>query len=144
MSQGLVLPDPPKKENRRILNNIASLHSPRSSVLERISTLLLSVNHVNPGSTTETLRHTDDIVSCSYLESVMAARWFVNIIFLLFPIVVTLGVLFGIKADREASGQPPLFVDIDNGVTTSRYCQKSFGISSPSVGQGYTCKSNWP
>lgn len=66
-------------------------------------------------------------------------RWIVNASLLAFPIAVTLGVLMGIQTGRKAAGKPPLWVD--NGITKSQYCQKSYGITPASIGLEYTCES---
>lgn len=91
----------------------------------------------------------------------MVFRWLVNAGLLAIPIGTTIGVLVGIDAQRQASGQEPLFAGGEEGglwggtgppntggsgnpdddrVTTMNYCQKSFGIHPPSRGQKYICE----
>lgn len=83
----------------------------------------------------------------------MTIRILVNAALLAIPIAVTLGILFGLQSHRAATGQPPLFAPEPppipspkppappkNGVTKTRYCQKSFGITPDTEGQQYTCR----
>ncbi|KAL1978348.1 hypothetical protein VTN31DRAFT_1207 [Thermomyces dupontii] len=93
----------------------------------------------------------------------MVFRWLVNAGLLAIPIGTTIGVLVGIDAQRQASGQEPLFAGGEEGglwggtgppntggsgnpdddrVTTMNYCQKSFGIHPPSRGQKYILNPN--
>ncbi|ROT41944.1 concanavalin A-like lectin/glucanase [Sodiomyces alkalinus F11] len=67
-------------------------------------------------------------------------RWLVNAGLLALPIAITLAVLFGLQAGREAVGKPPLFVD--NGIKRTQYCQKAFGIHPESRGLEYTLNPN--
>ncbi|PNY23766.1 Endoglucanase-1 [Tolypocladium capitatum] len=70
-------------------------------------------------------------------------RWLVNFGFLALPIAATIGILLGIQSQREASGQPPLFVPkLDNKVVETTYCQKSFGVHPETKGQEYTLNPN--
>jgi len=62
-----------------------------------------------------------------------------SFVLLAIPIGVTLGILIAIDAHRSATGQQPLFQD--NSVSKDRYCQIAYGISPPSKGLQYTCKS---
>lgn len=62
-----------------------------------------------------------------------------SFVLLAIPIGVTLGILLAIDAHRQATGQQPLFQD--NSVSKDRYCQIAYGISPPSKGLQYTCKS---
>jgi hypothetical protein len=48
----------------------------------------------------------------------MAFRWIVNAGLLAIPIGTTIGVLVGIDAQRQASGQKPMFSGGDNGSST--------------------------
>lgn len=48
----------------------------------------------------------------------MVFRWIVNAGLLAIPIGTTIGVLVGIDAQRQASGQQPLFSGGDNGSST--------------------------
>lgn len=102
-----------------------------------------------------------------HIPLIMALKLLVNASLLVIPIGGSLGALFGIDAHRSATGQPPLFSgDSDsndgstgghtggstgggsgadgsttnNGITNSKYCQPSYGISPPSDGQLYTRK----
>lgn len=97
----------------------------------------------------------------------MAFRWIVNAGLVAIPIGTTLGVLFGIDAQRSAAGEPPLFSPpkstggsgsgggsggsdstgggggggtgtSDNGTQNIPYCQLEYGISPPSKGSNYT------
>jgi hypothetical protein len=93
----------------------------------------------------------------------MVFRWLVNAGLLAIPIGATIGVLLGIDSHRQTIGQSPLFSgggntdsgsgsgsgggsgnssgsNINNGITITQYCQKSFGISPPSKGEAYTCE----
>ncbi|KAJ5669495.1 hypothetical protein N7462_010565 [Penicillium macrosclerotiorum] len=98
----------------------------------------------------------------------MALRLLVNTGLLAIPIGGALGTLFGIDAHRAATGQSPLFSNdgdsstggsgsgsdstgggtggsgsiTNNGVTTTQYCELSWGISPPSDGQHYTLNPN--
>ncbi|KAL7915450.1 glycoside hydrolase family 12 protein [Trichoderma velutinum] len=85
----------------------------------------------------------------------MTIRILVNAALLAIPIAVTLGILFGLQSHRAATGQPPLFAPEPppiptpkppappkNGVTKTRYCQKSFGITPDTKGQQYTLNPN--
>ncbi|OKL63287.1 hypothetical protein UA08_01863 [Talaromyces atroroseus] len=101
----------------------------------------------------------------------MAFRWIVNAGLVAIPVGTTLGVLFGIDAQRQASGEPPLFTPTstpgsggssggsgggdstgggggssgsvsDNGIVNSQYCQLSYGVSPPSKGENYTLNPN--
>lgn len=66
-------------------------------------------------------------------------RWLVNFGLLALPIAATIGILLGIQSQRQASGQPPLFVPkLDNKVVETTYCQKSFGVHPETKGQQYT------
>lgn len=80
-------------------------------------------------------------------------RWLVNLALLAPPIAITLGILFGLQAQRKATGDPPLFggpndggdgggdeYGPDNGFKQETYCQKAFGIHPDSKGQEYTCR----
>jgi hypothetical protein len=80
----------------------------------------------------------------------MTIRVLVNAALLAIPIAVTLGILFGLQSHRSATGQPPLFAPEPppiptpkpkvphNGITKTRYCQKSIGITPETKGQQYT------
>lgn len=83
----------------------------------------------------------------------MTIRILVNAALLAIPIAVTLGILFGLQSHRDATGQPPLFQPQPppiptpappkppkNGVTKTRYCEKSFGITPDTTGQKYICR----
>lgn len=83
----------------------------------------------------------------------MTIRILVNVALLAIPIAVTLGILFGLQSHRDATGQPPLFAPQPppiptpappkppkNGVTKTRYCQKSYGITPDTTGQKYICR----
>ncbi|KAL6879318.1 concanavalin A-like lectin/glucanase [Trichoderma novae-zelandiae] len=84
----------------------------------------------------------------------MTIRVLVNAALLAIPIAVTLGILFGLQAHRTATGQPPLFAPEPppiptpkpkvphNGITKTRYCQKSIGITPDTKGQQYTLNPN--
>lgn len=74
----------------------------------------------------------DDAIS----HHTMGLRSLVSAGFLLLPIAVTLGLLLGLQAHREARGMPPPFVS--NKVSTDTYCQRAFGISPATRGQQYT------
>ncbi|EQL01618.1 hypothetical protein G6O67_002817 [Ophiocordyceps sinensis] len=70
-------------------------------------------------------------------------RWLVNVGFLALPIAATLGILLGLQAHRQATGQTPLFVPpLDNKWVEKTYCQKSTGIHPESKGQEYTLNPN--
>ncbi|KND89178.1 Endoglucanase-1 [Tolypocladium ophioglossoides CBS 100239] len=70
-------------------------------------------------------------------------RWLVNFGFLALPIAATIGILLGIQSQRQASGQPPLFVPtLDNKVVEATYCQKSFGVHPETKGQQYILNPN--
>lgn len=90
----------------------------------------------------------------------MALKLLLNAGLIAIPIGGSLGALFGIDAARSASGQPPLFTGdpnqpagggstgggsggsgstTNNGLTTTMYCEKTFGIAPPSHGQDYLC-----
>ncbi|POR35419.1 Endoglucanase-1 [Tolypocladium paradoxum] len=70
-------------------------------------------------------------------------RWLVNFGFLALPIAATIGILLAIQSQRQASGQPPLFVpELDNKVVESTYCQQSFGVHPETKGQEYTLNPN--
>lgn len=108
----------------------------------------------------------------------MAFRWIVNAGLIAIPIGSTLGVLFGIDASRQASGQSPLFSsggssggtggsgggsggsgggswsdstggfdlgdhynETELGVTLSRYCNLSLGVTPPAKGVSATLVS---
>lgn len=68
----------------------------------------------------------------------MGLRSLVSLGFLLLPVAVTLGILLGLQAHREARGMPPPFVS--NKVSTDTYCQRAFGISPDTRGLQYTCE----
>ena len=68
----------------------------------------------------------------------MGFRSLVSFGFLILPIAVTLGVLLGLQAFREARGMPPPFVSHDIEMET--YCQRAYGISPPTHGLQYTCE----
>ncbi|KAK5064958.1 hypothetical protein LTR84_000792 [Exophiala bonariae] len=70
----------------------------------------------------------------------MGLRSLVSAGFLLLPIAVTLGLLLGLQAHREARGMPPPFVS--NKVSTDTYCQRAFGISPATRGLQYTLNPN--
>lgn len=71
-------------------------------------------------------------------------RWLVNVGFLALPIAATLGILLGLQAHRQATGQTPLFVPpLDNKWVEKTYCQKSTGIHPETKGQQYTRESSW-
>ncbi|PTB42660.1 uncharacterized protein TrAFT101_008251 [Trichoderma asperellum] len=85
----------------------------------------------------------------------MTIRILVNAALLAIPIAVTLGILFGLQSHRDATGQPPLFAPQPppiptpappkppkNGVTKTRYCQKSYGITPDTTGQQYILNPN--
>ncbi|KAF5003422.1 hypothetical protein FDECE_10019 [Fusarium decemcellulare] len=80
----------------------------------------------------------------------MTLRFFVNFGLLALPIAITLGILLGLEAHREATGGPPLFKPEpdptkpkkNNDVLTEQYCQKSFGVHPESDGQEYTLNPN--
>lgn len=79
-------------------------------------------------------------------------RFIVNFILVAPPIAITLGVLFGLQAQRAATGGPPLFggpsdgdgdeFAPDNGIKNNTYCQKAFGIHPDTKGQEYTLNPN--
>lgn len=68
----------------------------------------------------------------------MGLRSLVSLGFLLLPVAITLGILLGLQAHREARGMPPPFVS--NKVSTDTYCQRAFGISPDTRGLQYTCE----
>ncbi|CRG91976.1 hypothetical protein PISL3812_09030 [Talaromyces islandicus] len=101
----------------------------------------------------------------------MAFRWIVNAGLLAIPIGTTIGVLVGIDAQRQASGQRPLFsggdngssiggdgglgnggnggggngggsTPDDNGITWKDYCQLAYGIEPTTKGQQYILNPN--
>ena len=102
--------------------------------------------------------------SFPYPHTTMALRLLVNSGLLAIPIGGTVGALMGIDAHRAATGQAPLFSGdknsttgpgdstgggsggsgstTNNGVTTTKYCELSYGISPPTTGQQFTCKSS--
>jgi hypothetical protein len=55
------------------------------------------------------------------------------------PIAITTGVLVGLDAFRQSTGQPRLFRN--NKVNVDIYCQQAFGIHPTTDGQDYTCES---
>ena len=69
----------------------------------------------------------------------MGLRSLVSFGLIAIPIGATLGILLGLDAHRSATGQSPLFQD--DTVSINTYCQKAYGITPPSTGQQYTCKS---
>ncbi|QKX54250.1 uncharacterized protein TRUGW13939_01335 [Talaromyces rugulosus] len=102
----------------------------------------------------------------------MAFRWIVNAGLLAIPIGTTIGVLVGIDAQRQASGQQPLFSGGDNGSSTGgngglggggstggdggngggssddngiswiENCNLTYGIEPPTKGQEYILNPN--
>ncbi|CAK7226184.1 hypothetical protein SEUCBS140593_006155 [Sporothrix eucalyptigena] len=81
----------------------------------------------------------------------------VNFALLVIPIGVTLAVLFGIDAQRTASGDAPIYTPqptvigggnpdggggSDNKLTTKTYCQQSYGITPDTKGQEFTLNPN--
>lgn len=77
-------------------------------------------------------------------------RWLVNFGLLALPIGVTLGILLGLDASRQASGGAPLFTGDpttpgstpnNNGITAMVSCDKAMGLHPLSKGQEYTRKS---
>ncbi|KAL6897492.1 glycoside hydrolase family 12 protein [Trichoderma evansii] len=84
----------------------------------------------------------------------MTIRILINAALLAIPIAVTLGILFGLQSHRDATGQPPLFAPqpppiptpspkpVKNGVTKTRYCEKSYGITPETSGQQYILNPN--
>lgn len=100
---------------------------------------------------------------CSLLIIIMGVRWLVNAGLLVLPIGTTIGVLMGIDASRQSSGQDPIFDGgsgsgapiggggnsgsgggvgnpHDDKITDKMYCQKQVGIAPPSKGTQYICK----
>lgn len=88
--------------------------------------------------------------------AVLGVTFIVNFALLVIPIGVTLAVLFGLDAQRTASGDAPIFTPQptiigggnpdgggggDNKLTTKTYCQKSYGITPDTKGQEFTCES---
>ncbi|KAJ0291453.1 hypothetical protein CBS470a_003450 [Colletotrichum nupharicola] len=74
-------------------------------------------------------------------------RWLVNFGLLALPIGVTLGILLGLDASRQASGGAPLFTGDpttpgstpnNNGITAMVSCDKAMGLHPLSKGQEYT------
>jgi hypothetical protein len=95
----------------------------------------------------------------------MALKLIINAGLFAIPIGGSLGALFGIDAHRSATGQQPLFSGgsdsngnlgtggstgggfagggstTDNGVNNTVCCELSYGITPPSKGEQFTCKS---
>ncbi|KAI8168590.1 putative xyloglucan-specific endo-beta-1,4-glucanase A [Colletotrichum sp. SAR 10_65] len=78
-------------------------------------------------------------------------RWLVNFGLLALPIGVTLGILLGLDASRQASGGAPLFTGDpttpgstpnNNGITAMVSCDKAMGLHPLSKGQEYTLNPN--
>lgn len=85
--------------------------------------------------------------------AVLGLTFLVNFALLVIPIGVTLGILFGIDAQRSASGDAPIYTPqpssvgggnpdggggTDNKLSTVMYCQKSYGITPDTKGQEFT------
>lgn len=75
----------------------------------------------------------------------MAFRWIVNAGLIAIPIGSTLGVLFGIDASRQASGQAPLFSggDSNSGTGGSGGGSGGSGGSGGNGGSGGGSGSSW-
>ncbi|OAA54359.1 xyloglucan-specific endoglucanase [Niveomyces insectorum RCEF 264] len=87
----------------------------------------------------------------------IGAHFFVNFVLIAIPIGATLGILFGIDAQRSSNGEPPVYSPpaspgnggngnggggSDNRLTTKTYCQQSFGITPITKGQEFTLNPN--
>ncbi|KAF4119934.1 Glycosyl hydrolase family 12 [Geosmithia morbida] len=79
----------------------------------------------------------------------MGALSLLNFVLVALPIGSTLGVLLGLQAHRDATGQEPLFKPTNpntppknDGITLVHKCNETVGISPASVGDKYTLNPN--
>lgn len=66
----------------------------------------------------------------------MGVKSLISYGFLVLPVAVTLGVLFGLQSYRVSRGFAPPFVS--NKISHKQYCQLSYGISPETTGLQYT------
>ena len=99
----------------------------------------------------------DSALAYRNIMALPGVTFIVNFALLAIPIGITLAVLFGIDAQRTASGDVPIYTPqptvigggnpdggggSDNKITTKMYCQKSYGITPDTKGQEFTCTSH--
>ncbi|KIX10524.1 uncharacterized protein Z518_01607 [Rhinocladiella mackenziei CBS 650.93] len=70
----------------------------------------------------------------------MGLKSLISFGFLILPIAVTISVLLGLQAYRDAHGLSRPFVS--NSIKSTTYCQRAFGITPDTDGQKYTLNPN--